>query len=631
MTIMEISEKLAAAREELTRDAAIRLLNDALNAALGENDWQYLLLRSRIHSALAQEADTPGDRTRYWEDSLAVLRTATEGRTDYRLAAGFAEVAVDCYQDTLSDMSARDKRIALKQSAQVVTSALTRWPNSPEHGILLARKSSLLRHLALTESTQFAAKSLIDESRRCADRATRYNSMDPSTLLEYGLSIWAAARHATSDRDYKNRLREAEKYLTEESVAQTDSGRLALSRLYRLTFQPFNACRVFPRNLRDRRCLLRHAHILAEAATMLWYAKYPGQDVDGYLGEARELLETTLSAGYRDARTVVALAYVVAICDSSAEGTRTALQEICGGTGIDWQALINLVQSPTTISEQALALGINDSGVWTRLGTLANDFLKDDKLAERLYRTAVKLRGRDAIACTNLARFLSARGEYDEARRLVQRASQFADRRFTWWRAVQDALSKPVSAPAGGRSFGSKSLVDMRTLQLKDLRKRFRTLDEDSDVTPQRRGYELERLVHCMVELTVGVSSASGSYRMPAPGRQQVDGFFMLTYRRDYRYECKWTKHAATRADIATFVDKLDAHNVGGLFISMAGFEDSAIAKAREVANKKVILLADGDDVRCIFELKTHFDEMVIRKQQYFSWKTVSYYKASCS
>lgn len=83
--------------------------------------------------------------------------------------------------------------------------------------------------------------------------------------------------------------------------------------------------------------------------------------------------------------------------------------------------------------------GISQSAVLTKLGTFALEFLKDTMLSEALYRAAVRWEPHDPIALTNLARFL-VRVMYQEslgeARRLLQKAQNFADRRFNWWRAV---------------------------------------------------------------------------------------------------------------------------------------------------------------------------------------------------
>ena len=340
-----------------------------------------------------------------------------------------------------------------------------------------------------------------------------------------------------------------------------------------------------------------------------------------------------MAAGYRNARIIVALAYVVAIMEGPQAG-KTALSEICTSAGVEWDKMIEvaLKSDQSNLLELGLALGIDQSAVWTRLGTFVGRFLDDPSLAEGLYRAAVRLDPHDAIALTNLARFLVSHGgpgSDQEARRLIQKAQNFADRRFTWWRTVLTQLEHGRDVPPrrdGGQKSptGAKSFIPAQFADLKDLRGGFRRVE--ALASDQQRGYELERLIFELAKLTVGTAAPPYRISRVGGGISQIDGYF--THGADkYRVECKWLSEPADHNEIVVFADKLDVVGVGGLFISMSGFTDGAVGRARELRSQKTILLMDGEEVRALFNLQLNFDDVMSRKRLHFDQRSEPYHR----
>jgi adenylylsulfate kinase-like enzyme len=62
----------------------------------------------------------------------------------------------------------------------------------------------------------------------------------------------------------------------------------------------------------------------------------------------------------------------------------------------------------------------------------------------------------------------------------------------------------------------------------------------------------------------------------------------------------------------------IDAVGVSGAFISMEGFTDVAVERARQMCNQKAILLIDGDEVRAVVDRRINFDELLRRKRLHF-------------
>lgn len=137
---------------------------------------------------------------------------------------------------------------------------------------------------------------------------------------------------------------------------------------------------------------------------------------------------------------------------------------------------------------------------------------------------------------------------------------------------------------------------------------------------------QLEQAVYDVAKLTVGIAEVSYRINRIAGGISQIDGYFRHGPDR-YRVECKWEQNPITRDDIDLFVKKLDAAGVGGVFVSMSGFSESAVQGASEIRKERTILLTDGDEARAVFEGRINFDEVITRKRIYFDQYSESYHR----
>lgn len=341
------------------------------------------------------------------------------------------------------------------------------------------------------------------------------------------------------------------------------------------------------------------------------------------------MMEAALTAGFRDARIIVNLAFTTAILDG-VDSAKTALGDIAGDQGwISWREAMELV-GDTDRQDTALlgfSLGVDESGILTRLGTFARTFLDDNELAESLYRAATRANPHDAVAQTNLARFLvRTGGSLTEAERAIQRAQTFADRRFTWWRPV---LAEITALKSGGDTSSIPTLkaelppIPSRFTSLQAIKKRYLSIAGLQDA--QKRGYELERVFYGLAAITFGTAAPSYRFEREFDAKSQVDGYF--EHRGDkYRVECKWTVDPIDHRAILEFKDKLDVVGVSGLFVSMSGFTDSAIARAREARKEHAIILMCGEEVDAVFREHISFDELINRKRLQFDRNSLPFY-----
>ncbi len=131
--------------------------------------------------------------------------------------------------------------------------------------------------------------------------------------------------------------------------------------------------------------------------------------------------------------------------------------------------------------------------------------------------------------------------------------------------------------------------------QLENLNRRLLELAESSEVSPQKRGFDLERLFFDL--LTYFEFECQPSYRNPAG--EQIDGHF--SYEKfDYLVEGKWTKELTKQPDLSIFDGKIrgKAQSTRGFFLSASGFDEKAIVKFSGDAPR--IVLMTGEDLALI-------------------------------
>lgn len=438
---------------------AVELAQDSIKS-LGLN-YIFCLLGKEAYKELALNEVRPSARTDLWLKALGAL-TWAEDPEQYQYVSSYAELAVDICQDSFSNYSRPKRHALLKQAKDLVDNSIHKAKKDEYKAVSLARKSAIIRLQAIGLPTKERFR-LLSEAFRCSSLASRL-SQHAAILLEFALVEWALARLQNNDKKYVEKLRSAEELLTLDVVKDYDLGPFALSRFYRLTYRYYDACMTYPHLTEavNRRRILREVPIYAESAIQLSNLNYPDILVEEHLDKAMNLLETAISSGCKDARAVIALAYVRCLKEGVFAGV-TALADLSSDRGeLQWEQVLEMLSEAKEgdLPTEGFALGVVESSALTRLGTFAHRFLKKAELAEALYRAAVRMDPCDPIAQTNLARFLVRRGEsadLREARRIIQLAETFADRRFSWWRPVLMELERIEEHKVMPTGRGSKS------------------------------------------------------------------------------------------------------------------------------------------------------------------------------
>lgn len=577
----------------------------------------------------------PIKRAQLWREALKLLRRTEKTEYEYHTAF-FLGLAVDVVQDVLSSISSAEKQKILIEAKKIVDSEIIKNTNSEDSATYLARKSSILRHQALESSSELRYR-FLSESQRCASLSVEKHRND-FTVLELAMSEWFLARYQKTEDQYVSKLTIAEDLFKSLDYESFEPAQLALTRFYRLTYRPLDACETFPAfaiYTHNKRHLLYNTPIYGESAINLVGPDYPEQVSKPHLQKAAEILEIAIASGYRHARVIIALAFCRAILESISSGL-TALQELNVTKGqIDWNDVTKTLCDVKESDLPALgfALGITESSALTRLGTFVNRFLKNNDISEALYRAAVRNNPQDHIALTNLARFLVKEGSsssINEAKRLAQQAQSFSDKRFRWWRNVLVDIDE-IEKEAVKQNFiyQQKRFDDVPNIKayrsLKQIRQQYRRISRLED--KQRRGYELEKLIFALADITLSIAKPSYRYFRPLIEKiHQVDNYFEHRSE-EYRCECKWINDPVSYNDIVLFYDKLDVVGVSGLFVSISGFNSSAIKKCKEVRGEKAIILMDGKEIDLIMKGVLNFDEVLTVKRLQFNFKSEPYYK----
>ncbi len=620
---------IAKARSHL--EQALKLCDFALLASCPAGPS----LRLEVLSELAKHYEQATHRQALWKRGIEGAYAALRAHDDIRLVVLLLHTVADYTRDPHLPLSDRDINTELAKAKKLADDSAKARSNE-EVAHILTCKAALLRRMSRTQTTRQQEIEISNKATRCAEKANELSGGAWYSTLQHAECVWFSAQFESNEVQFNRTLSQAER-LFQQSVDSdlNRSNTLALARFYRSTYQsmPFvSAYQQYERIEHNKSDYLRGSFMWAEGVLQLWYAKYPDELVVPLLQNADSVLERTIDSGYGDARHIIGLAFIKAALGDTPTGTEVIKLLHPVRRDIPWNELANQIKNSAAENktlDAGLALGITKPGVWNKLGTYAYRFLGDDELAETLYRTALQLSPSSAVVLTNLA-FNLARGgssiQLQEADRLISKAASCADRRFRWWRTVREYIAQ---AKADSQAAEQDSILDEKPpiKKLTDLRRLYERLFSTSN--RQKRGYELERIVTRLIELSLG--NVKPSYRIQRNWADrsisQIDTAFCFQETKYFRVETKWKKKPIPPSEIVQFRDKLDVDGIAGLFISVSGFTSKAIAKAAEYRGEREIILMDGDDLRLTLIGSPSFDEAIRLKRQYLQIESNPYHK----
>ncbi|HEX5340369.1 MAG TPA: restriction endonuclease [Gammaproteobacteria bacterium] len=142
-----------------------------------------------------------------------------------------------------------------------------------------------------------------------------------------------------------------------------------------------------------------------------------------------------------------------------------------------------------------------------------------------------------------------------------------------------------------------QSIVDRRAQgkRLEDLNAEFLDLTTQNAMTPQQRGFKLEKLFFQLLH----ISELEHTKPYRTPGQEQIDGHFRHE-KFDYLVEAKWTQDPTKQPDLSIFDGKIrgKAQSTRGFFVSANGFDATAIQKFS--GDSPRIILMTGEDLALV-------------------------------
>ncbi|WP_371784680.1 hypothetical protein [Streptosporangium subroseum] len=147
------------------------------------------------------------------------------------------------------------------------------------------------------------------------------------------------------------------------------------------------------------------------------------------------------------------------------------------------------------------------------------------------------------------------------------------------------------------------------TEKLEELKKLFHEIVQ---LPAQARGYALEKFMNGLFALYD--IEAKAPFKVVG---EQIDGAF--TFEGEYLLEAKWENGKSAVAALDSFAGKVGRKldNTLGLFLSMNGYQDSAIQTHSR--NRSVIILMDGADLNAVIDGRISLPDLIRRKRQHAS------------
>ena len=126
----------------------------------------------------------------------------------------------------------------------------------------------------------------------------------------------------------------------------------------------------------------------------------------------------------------------------------------------------------------------------------------------------------------------------------------------------------------------------------------------------QARGYALEKFLNDLFALFD--IDAKAPFRITG---EQIDGAF--TFEGEFLLEAKWQDEKTPLSDLDVFDRKVERKldNTLGLFLSMNGFQDTAINISS--GGRPRVILMDGADLSAVIEGRISLPDLLRRKRQH--------------
>lgn len=173
---------------------------------------------------------------------------------------------------------------------------------------------------------------------------------------------------------------------------------------------------------------------------------------------------------------------------------------------------------------------------------------------------------------------------------------------------IQRELEKIKAEEVKERYQSNISEIQIKSKKLLDLNSKFTDLLTSSVITPQKKGFEFERLFFEILSLE------EFEYEKPFRNSiEQIDGRFKFE-KFDYLVEIKFESEPITQDSLAAFDNKIKgkAQSTRGFFLAANGFKPDHLVPFK--GNSPRLILMDGSELPQIFEGRKSFYDLFQKK-----------------
>lgn len=614
------------------RDKYLKFINDELgNIPNTKLDFETASRKAYLLNLKAEELQKPEERKILREDALNIISGINEisNLTKY-VNSYHAYIRSYIYDPYISENDYYEI-IQINKLLSFLDEEIKKCIDNNTKSFLLSKKASLLRFKSLNEISHNGKLKKLEEAER-AKNLSKSLSINSGILLEEALIKWAKSDIAKNDKTFAKLINEVESALILLASKNMEFAKLTLLRYYRQTYNPLKCCSTFMdytdniQDINDIRSFLRISYLYAESAISLDLNNYSKETINTHVVNSLSLINKSIEAGYSNARNNIAKIYLETILGERYHKEDLLVYFIQTNNSelkLDWNKLSQELlfgKSKDNLILDQMVLGMDDPHIWSSLGTYFYEYHKDIELAKAFYNIGLQINRNHSLCLTNLARLnlLHAIDDIEvvqDSKKLLDRAKSNANRRFFWWRP----LMRIANAKLGISRTSSHKIPEgwpvsrYKFNRIRELKKRY--IDITNMDNGQQKGYELEKLMYAITSLSCTVVKPSYQTIHNNNAYDQIDGYFEFD-NLPYRYECKCYGSKVPKDDIIRFADKLKIPGLKGLFVSLSGYNPSAITKTIELIPTTPIILFDKVDIESICLDQVPFDLILRQKIQ---------------
>jgi tetratricopeptide (TPR) repeat protein len=327
---------------------------------------------------------------------------------------------------------------------------------SEKYGLLLCLRAKCRRALAsLLQKRVYTGRTSKAKIRRIKDDALQdaeraYKLWENGvSKLELALCLFSIS--FTTETETAKRamtiLREAHEIDSNVAASYELVKQLRMRHIYKETIEIFAQA---ANNDSDRRRFHENVTFMAASVIGLYYENKDNDEIIGFALDACSMLEEVISHDHHTAREIVDLCYIKAICGFPVDDSVKILSTLKASSEIPWEEIANMAQKISIGEdnmEEALMLALENSAIWSKIGTFFSDFCSDYEKAIDFYNYASQIDPSSPVYYFNKARiFAYNTPDYNKGKAAIDYALHLTRNKYGWYKNNKNEIMEVKAA-----------------------------------------------------------------------------------------------------------------------------------------------------------------------------------------